>query len=66
MAPSLEAYANNPENKITLVKVNLDKHRELAKQFGVKTIPAFFLYDADGKQTLSGKEARDWVKTKIP
>lgn len=66
MAPSLEAYANDPANKTALIKINVDQHPELSDRFGVKSIPAFFLYDAKGKQTLSGKAAREWVTKNVP
>jgi len=66
MAPSLEAYANTAANKTALIKINVDQHPELSEQFGVRSIPAFFLYDAQGKQTLSGTEARQWVSKNVP
>ncbi len=65
MAPSLEAYAKNSANKTALLKIDVDKHSELSDKMGVRSIPAFFIYDAKGKLIKQGPDARSWVNEKI-
>lgn len=65
MAPSLEAYVNKSSNKTALIKINVDHNYALAQKFGVRSIPSFVLYDASGKQTSTGAEARHWVNKNI-
>lgn len=46
--PTLEQLAADYEGKLTVAKVNVDQNRELAQQFGVRSIP-FLLIIKDGK-----------------
>jgi len=46
--PTLEQLAADYEGKLTVAKVNVDKNRELAQQFGVRSIP-FLLILKEGK-----------------
>ena len=65
MAPSLEAYANDNANQTVLIRINVDQHEELAREFGVRSIPYFVLYDGKGGETSRGPAARNWVNTTI-
>lgn len=47
ISPVLEKIAQgNPD--ITLQKVNIDKHRDLAKEYNVSAIPRIIIYDKNG------------------
>ena len=46
--PTLEQLASDYDGKLKVAKVNVDKSRELAAQFGVRSIP-FLLIIKDGK-----------------
>lgn len=46
--PTLEQLAEEYDGKLKVAKVNVDKNRELAQQFGVRSIP-FLLIIKDGK-----------------
>ncbi len=48
LGPVLEELSNS-RNGIKVVKVNVDEEEELARRFGVMSIPALFLFK-DGKQ----------------
>lgn len=45
MSPVLESITND----IKVVKVNVDKHNDLARQYGVMSIPSLILFD-EGKE----------------
>lgn len=47
-APVLATFADQHRDTLTVVKVNVDKNRELAAKYGVSGIPAIFLF-RDGK-----------------
>ncbi len=42
MMPLVESMAKKYDGKVKIGKVNVDKEPELAKQFGVMSIPSFF------------------------
>jgi thioredoxin 1 len=46
--PTLEQLAEDYDGKLKVAKVNVDQNRELAQQFGVRSIP-FLLIIKDGK-----------------
>ncbi|MDA3874586.1 MAG: thioredoxin [Kiritimatiellae bacterium] len=46
--PTLEQLADEYDGKLKVAKVNVDKDRELAQKFGVRSIP-FLLIIKDGK-----------------
>ena len=48
MMPLVEALAKKYDGKVKIGKVNVDKEPELAKQFGVMSIPSF-LFIKNGK-----------------
>ena len=45
LAPVLESVTND----IKVVKVNVDKHNDLAREYGVMSIPCLILFD-EGKE----------------
>ncbi len=44
LAPVLQQLANEYEGKATIVKVNVDNDTDLARRFGVVSIPNMFLF----------------------
>lgn len=53
IGPSLEELSNHYAGKVKIVKVNADENPDLLMQFGVRGIPALFLFK-DG-QVVSNK-----------
>ena len=66
-APVLATFANQHRDTLTVVKVNVDKNRELAGKYGVAGVPAILLF-RDGKvlrQTtgaMSAGELATWAR----
>jgi thioredoxin 1 len=44
IAPALDELATEYEGKIKIAKVNVDENPELPAQFGVRSIPALFMF----------------------
>jgi len=44
LAPVLEKVLTELQGKITLFKVNVDKHPQLAQQFAIRSIPHLMLF----------------------
>lgn len=66
MMPLVESMAEKYDGKVKIGKVNVDKEPELAKQFGVMSIPSFF-FIKNGKvinSTVGGMSPAD-MTTKI-
>ncbi len=45
VAPIVESLANKYEGKIKVAKVNLDESPALASEYGVRSIPAIFIFN---------------------
>lgn len=55
LAPNLDTLSEQNEGKLKVIKVNVDDHPELAKEYGVRGIPAlFFLKDGEVKSSATG------------
>jgi len=48
-SPVVEALATEYAGKILVVKVNTDENSDIASEYGIMSIPTFFLFK-DGKQ----------------
>jgi thioredoxin 1 len=44
LAPVLDKVINELKGKVTLFKVNVDKHPQLAQQFAIRSIPHLMLF----------------------
>lgn len=44
LAPVLEKVVDELQGKVTLFKVNVDKHPQLAQQFAIRSIPHLMLF----------------------
>ncbi len=45
VAPIIDSIADKYEGKIRVAKVNLDEHPALASEYGVRSIPAIFIFN---------------------
>ena len=50
MAPILEKMEKVYDGKAAIVFIDVWKHREQAKRFGIRTIPTQIFFDSDGKE----------------
>ncbi len=67
VAPILEELAVEYRDKIYIYKIDIDKERELALEFGVSSIPAIFYIPADGNEPVMtlGARGKDKFKEEI-
>ena len=70
IGPSLEELSAQFDGKVKIVKVNVDENPDLPAQFGVRGIPALFLFK-DG-QVVSNKVGaapkaalQNWIESSI-
>jgi len=54
MGPIVEEIAKEMEGKIKVAKVNVDENQSLAREYGIMSIPALFLFK-------NGQVAKQWV-----
>lgn len=71
LSPVLEKLAKESAGAWRLVKINTDKHPELARRYNVRGIPAVKLFvDGDVKDEFVGArpepEVRKWLRPHIP
>jgi thioredoxin 1 len=60
MSPVLEELAGEQEENIKVVKVNVDKHRDLAQQFKVSSIPYLVIFkDGQISAARAGYQDKD-------
>lgn len=50
MAPIMEKMEKQYDGKAAIVFIDVWKHREQARRFGIRAIPTQIFYDADGKE----------------
>ena len=66
IAPVLEQLAKDYKGKIVIYKVNTDKEQELARTFGIRSIPSLLFVPKDGKpQMAMGALPREELKKMI-
>lgn len=64
--PIIEDLAQELEGKAMIAKVNVDEQMELAKQFGVRSIPTLLLFkDGNLVETMVGVNQKQALKEKI-
>jgi len=54
MGPIVEEIAKEMEGKIKVAKVNVDENQSLAREYGIMSIPALFLFK-------NGQVVKQWV-----
>ena len=66
MLPTVEKLAAKHENDFIIAKVNVDKNRELAQKFSIRSIPAlFFIKDGEVVERLVGGQSEHVLESKI-
>lgn len=66
LLPTVEKLATKHADNFEIVKVNVDKNRELAQQFQVRSIPAlFFIKDGKVQERLTGVQMESALEAKI-
>lgn len=64
--PIIEDLAQELEGQAMVAKVNIDEQMELAKQFGVRSIPTLLLFkDGNLVETMVGVNQKQALKEKI-
>ena len=66
LLPTVEKLAAKHEDDFIIAKINVDKNRELAQKFAVRSIPAlFFIKDGEVKERLVGGQSEHVLENKI-
>lgn len=66
LLPTVEKLATKHENDFVIAKVNVDKNRELAQEFGVRSIPTlFFVKNGKVQEGLVGVQTESALEAKI-
>jgi thioredoxin 1 len=66
IAPVLDELATQHKGKLLIVKINVDEHGDLAKQYGVRGIPTLMLFkgglvEATKVGALSKSQLASWI-----
>ena len=66
MLPIVDELADKYSKDVEVVKVNIDSQRELASQFGVRSIPSlFFIEKGEIKEHLVGLQSKGLLDSKL-
>jgi len=66
MLPILEKLSVQHESDFQIAKVNVDSNRDLAMEYGVRSIPAlFFIQNGEVKETLNGLQTETVLHDKM-
>lgn len=66
LLPTVDKLSKEFEGKVEIQKVNVDKNRELAAKFGVRSIPAlFFLKDSEIVDKANGIQPESVLREKL-
>ena len=66
LAPKLDELGQTYAENLEIVKVNVDNHQELAAKYGVRGIPAMFLFkDGEVKNQLVGNLPKDAIENSV-
>lgn len=66
IAPILDELAKEYDGKIVVYKVDIDKNQELAKAFGISSIPAILYIPLNGEPTMTvGSRDKAKFKTEV-
>ena len=62
IAPILESLAEKYAGKVKLAKVNLDEHPALATEYGIRSIPAVFIFNGgEVDERVVGVQTKDYL-----
>ena len=66
LLPTVDKLSKEFEGKVEIQKVNVDKNKELAAKFGVRSIPAlFFLKDSEIIDKANGIQPESVLREKL-
>ena len=66
IAPVLDELAGEYADKVTIGKVNIDEHQDLAVQFGIRSIPTLLIFkNGDVKEQIVGMQSKGDLKKKL-
>ncbi|MCK0107890.1 thioredoxin [Flavobacteriaceae bacterium S0825] len=66
LLPTIDKLSKEYEGKVEVQKVNIDQNRELAAQFGVRSIPAlFFLKNSKIVDRTNGLQLESVLREKL-
>ena len=66
MSPILQELANEIDGAARIIKIDVDKNQALAQQYGVRGVPAFFLFqNEEVKWKASGMQSKQQLKQVI-
>ena len=70
IAPILEEISNEMENKIKIIKINIDENPNIPNQYGVQSIPTLIIFKkgqpiATKVGNVIKSELLTWIKTSI-
>ncbi|MEN8928255.1 MAG: thioredoxin [Flavobacteriales bacterium] len=66
LMPTVEKLSNEFEGKVEIQKVNIDQNPELAKKFGVRSIPSlFFIKDQEIVEKVNGLVTESVLRSKL-
>jgi len=66
LAPTLEELAQDHEDDLKIVKVNVDEDGELAQEYGVMSIPTMIVFkDGEAVERIVGVMPKDKIEKQI-
>ena len=66
MLPIVDELSDKYDGEVEIVKVNIDNQRELAREFGVPSIPSlFFIEKGEIKEHLVGLQPKGVLDSKL-
>jgi thioredoxin 1 len=66
MAPMLESIARDDAIPVKVVTVNVERHEELAEQYGVRAVPTLLIFNQGGLQDqIVGRATEREVRGKL-
>lgn len=66
MSPILQELANEIDGSARIIKIDVDKNQALARQYGVRGVPAFFLFqNGEVKWKASGMQSKHQLQQVI-
>ena len=66
LAPTIEELATSNANRVKVAKVNVDENREMAANYGIRSIPTVILFkDGEKVETIVGVNSKEVYQQKI-
>lgn len=66
MHPRLEELAGRVQGKARIIKIDIDKNRELAEQYGIRSVPTLIIFkNGDVKFRTAGVQSVDDLQAEL-